>query len=192
MLPPPPAPRIPAVRPAFVLVLALVALPILVLFGAGMVTEDEIEGSKSLIMAAIYVLGAMVAPVVLWRRLRRRGAAASDALAAALGLAVGARPQSLGGGSPSVSPYSQTSFCWLRWDWCSPSSFGIAQAERAPHPARIILSQAAPSHLGIRNRRRTAPQRSKVRARPVSSRTIRSPRPFDSSARSRSRRIRGR
>src|SRR6185436_1998518 len=152
MLPPPPAPRIPAVRPAFVLVLALVALPILVLFGAGMVTEDEIEGSKSLIMAAIYVLGAMVAPVVLWRRLRRRGAAASDALAA----------------------------------------FGIAQAERAPHPARIIFSQAAPSHLGIRNRRRTAPQRSKVRARPVSSRTIRSPRPFDSSARSRSRRIRGR
>jgi hypothetical protein len=95
MLPPPPAPRTPAVRPAFVLVLALVALPILVVFGVGMVTEDEIEGSKSLIMAAIYVLGAMVAPVVLWRRLRRRGAAASDALAAALGLAVGGLALSL-------------------------------------------------------------------------------------------------
>jgi hypothetical protein len=39
---PPPAPRTPAVRPAFVLVLALVALPILVLFGAEMVTEDEL------------------------------------------------------------------------------------------------------------------------------------------------------
>jgi hypothetical protein len=36
----------------------------------------------------VYLLGAWVAPVVLWRRLVRRGTPPSDAVAAALGLAV--------------------------------------------------------------------------------------------------------
>jgi hypothetical protein len=57
------------VRPAFVWALVLVAFPILVLFSVGMVAEDEIEASKRLVMAPIYLLGAWVAPVVLWRRL---------------------------------------------------------------------------------------------------------------------------
>jgi hypothetical protein len=77
------------VRPALVWVLALVAFPILVLFSVGMVTDDEIEASKRLVMAPLYLLGAWVAPVVLWRCLVRRGIPPSDAMAAALGLAVG-------------------------------------------------------------------------------------------------------
>jgi hypothetical protein len=66
----------------------VVAFPILVLFSVGMVIDDEIEASKRLVMAPIYLLGAWVAPVVLWRRLVRRGTPPSDAVAAALGLAV--------------------------------------------------------------------------------------------------------
>jgi hypothetical protein len=76
------------VRPAFVWALVLVAFPILVLFSVGMVADDEIEAPKRLVMAPIYLLGAWVAPVVLWRRLVRRGTPPSDAVAAALGLAV--------------------------------------------------------------------------------------------------------
>lgn len=86
--PPPPSKPTPAVRPAFVWALVLVAFPILVLFSVGMVADDEIEASKRLVMAPIYLLGAWVAPVVLWRRLVRRGTPASDAVAAALALAV--------------------------------------------------------------------------------------------------------
>lgn len=68
----------------------LVALPILVLFGVGFVSDNEIAGSKRLVMAPIYVLGVLVAPGVLWRLLVRRGARPSGALAAALGVAMGA------------------------------------------------------------------------------------------------------
>lgn len=53
-----------------------------------MVADDEIEASKRLVMAPIYLLGAWVAPVVLWRRLVRRGTPPSDAVVAALALAV--------------------------------------------------------------------------------------------------------
>jgi hypothetical protein len=59
--PPPPSKPTPAVRPAFVWALVLVAFPILVLFSVGMVAEDEIEASKRLVMAPIYLLGAWVA-----------------------------------------------------------------------------------------------------------------------------------
>ncbi len=85
---PPPSKPTPAVRPAFVWALVVVAFPILVLFSVGMVIDDEIEASKRLVMAPIYLLGAWVAPVVLWRRLVRRGTPPSDAVAAALALAV--------------------------------------------------------------------------------------------------------
>jgi hypothetical protein len=86
--PPPPSKPTPAVRPAFVWALVVVAFPILVLFSVGMVIDDEIEASKRLVIAPIYLLGAWVAPVVLWRRLVRRGTPPSDAVAAALALAV--------------------------------------------------------------------------------------------------------
>jgi hypothetical protein len=86
--PPPPSKPNPAVRRAFVWALVLVAFPILVLFSVGMVIDDEIEASKRLVMAPIYLLGAWVAPFVLWRRLVRRGTPPSDAVAAALALAV--------------------------------------------------------------------------------------------------------
>jgi len=86
--PPPPSKPIPAVRPAFVWALVVVAFPILVLFSVGMVIDDEIEASKRLVIAPIYLLCAWVAPVVLWRRLVRRGTPPSDAVAAALALAV--------------------------------------------------------------------------------------------------------
>ena len=86
--PPPPSKSTPAVRPAFVWALVLVAFPILVLFSVGMVTDDEIEASKRLVMAPFYLLGAWVAPVVLWRRLVRRGTPPSDAVAATLALAM--------------------------------------------------------------------------------------------------------
>jgi hypothetical protein len=84
----PPSKPTPAVRPAFVWALVLVAFPILVLFSVGMVIDDEIEASNRLVMAPIYLLCAWVAPVVLWRRLVRRGTPPSDAVAAALALAV--------------------------------------------------------------------------------------------------------
>jgi hypothetical protein len=84
-LPPPPPPK---VRPVFVLALALIALPILVVFGAGMVTDDEIDASRRLIMAPIYVITVCVVPVLFWRRLRSESVPPSDALAAAFGLAV--------------------------------------------------------------------------------------------------------
>jgi hypothetical protein len=80
------------VRPAFVWALVVVAFPILVLFSVGMVIDDEIETSKRLVMAPLYLLGAWVAPVVLWRRLVRRGTPPSDAVAAALGLAWSSSP----------------------------------------------------------------------------------------------------
>jgi hypothetical protein len=70
-------------------VLILVALPILILFGLGLVTDNEIEASTRLVMAPIYLLGVLVAPPVLWRLLVRRGARPSSALAAAVGLAMG-------------------------------------------------------------------------------------------------------
>lgn len=87
-LPPPPQPRTSKVRPAFVLVLALIALPILVLFGADMVTDNEIDASTRLITALTYAIAVCVAPVLLWRRVRRRGVPTSDAMAAAIGFAV--------------------------------------------------------------------------------------------------------
>jgi hypothetical protein len=89
MLPPPPPPKSSALRPGFVVALMLVALPILLLFGLGLVTDNEIEASTRLIMAPIYVLGVLVAPPVLWRLLVRRGARPSSALAAAVGFAMG-------------------------------------------------------------------------------------------------------
>jgi hypothetical protein len=76
------------VRLAFVWALVLVAFPILALVSVGMVTDDEIEESKRLVMTPIDLLGAWVAPVVLWPRLVRRGTPPSDAVAAALALAV--------------------------------------------------------------------------------------------------------
>ena len=84
-LPPPPPPR---VRLVFVLALALIALPIFVVFGAGLVTDDEIDASKRLIMAPAYVIGVCVVPVLFWRRLRSEFVPSTDATAAALGLAV--------------------------------------------------------------------------------------------------------
>jgi hypothetical protein len=68
--------------------LTLIAAPFLVLFGTGLVTDDEIALSTRLIMAPIYILGVCVAPVVLWRSLIRRGTAWNDAFAAAVALAV--------------------------------------------------------------------------------------------------------
>jgi peptidoglycan/LPS O-acetylase OafA/YrhL len=84
-LPPPPPPK---VRPVFVLAVALIALPILVVFGGGMIADAEIDASTRLIMAPIYAITVFVAPVLLWRRLRSEGVPPSDAMAAALGLAV--------------------------------------------------------------------------------------------------------
>lgn len=86
---PPPPPAAPALRPVFVVVLAIVALPILALFGADLLTDSEIESSQRIFLAPIFVLGCVVAPAVLWRRLIKRGAPPSNALAAALGLAIG-------------------------------------------------------------------------------------------------------
>ena len=83
----PPSPLLPCARHSSG-ALVVVAFPILVLFSVGMVIDDEIEASKRLVMAPIYLLGAWVAPVVLWRRLVRRGTPPSDAVAAALALAV--------------------------------------------------------------------------------------------------------
>jgi hypothetical protein len=84
-LPPPPPPK---ARPVFVLALALIALPILVVFGGGMIADDEVDASTRLIMAPIYTITVCVAPVLFWRRLRSEGVPPSDAMAAALGLAV--------------------------------------------------------------------------------------------------------
>ena len=86
--PPPPPPHTSNVRPVFVLVVALIALPILVLFGADMVTEKEIDASTRLITALTFAIAVCVAPVLLWRRVRGRGVPPSDAMAAAIGLAV--------------------------------------------------------------------------------------------------------
>jgi hypothetical protein len=63
-LPPPPPPRTSYVRPAFVLVLALIALPIVVLFGVDMVTDNEIHASTRLITALTYAMAVCVAPVL--------------------------------------------------------------------------------------------------------------------------------
>jgi hypothetical protein len=76
------------VRPAFVWALVVVAFPILVLFSVGLVTDDEIDASERLVMAPIYLLGAWIAPVLLWRRLVSRGTPPTDAVAAALALAM--------------------------------------------------------------------------------------------------------
>lgn len=75
-------------RPVFVLVLALIALPILALFGVDMVTESEIDASTRLITALTYAIAVCVAPVLLWRRVRGRGLPTTDAIAAAIGFAV--------------------------------------------------------------------------------------------------------
>jgi hypothetical protein len=69
-------------------VLALIALPILFLFGADMVTEKEIDASTRLITALTFAIAVCVAPILLWRRVRGRGVPPSDAMAAAIGLAV--------------------------------------------------------------------------------------------------------
>ena len=59
--------------------LALIALPILVLFGADMVTEMEIDASTRLITALTFAIAVCVAPLLLWRRVRGRGVPPSDA-----------------------------------------------------------------------------------------------------------------
>ena len=73
-----------ALRPAFVVALALIAVPLLLLFGAGFL--NDIEGPWRLAMAPAYAIGAYVAPVVLARTAVRRGVPGGKATVAALGL----------------------------------------------------------------------------------------------------------
>jgi hypothetical protein len=76
------------VRPVFVWALVVVAVPILALFGSGLLTDTDIDGSIRLAIAPFYVLGAWVAPIVLARQLIRRRVPPGDAIVAALRLAV--------------------------------------------------------------------------------------------------------
>jgi len=71
-------------RPVFVWALALIALPILLLFGVGFVTD--IEGPWRIAMAPAYVVGAYVAPAIFVRRAVRQGVSGTKAVAAALGI----------------------------------------------------------------------------------------------------------
>jgi hypothetical protein len=80
-----PAPGAPALRPGFVWALALVAVPMLLLFGLGFLTE--IEGPWRGVMAPAYLIGAVVAPAILGLRTVRAGG--SRARGAAGGLALG-------------------------------------------------------------------------------------------------------
>lgn len=73
-----------ALRPSFVWALALIALPLLLLFGVGFV--NDIRGPWRLAMAPAYAVGAYVAPVVLARKALRRGVLGGKAMVAALGL----------------------------------------------------------------------------------------------------------
>src|SRR6266542_2647943 len=73
-----------ALRPVFVWALALIALPILLLFGVGFVTD--IEGPWRIAMAPAYVAGAYVAPAIFVRRAVRQGVSGAKAVAAALGI----------------------------------------------------------------------------------------------------------
>lgn len=71
-------------RPVFVWALALIALPMLLLFGIGFVTD--IEGPWRIAMAPAYVVGAYVAPAIFARRAVRQGVSGAKAVAAALGI----------------------------------------------------------------------------------------------------------
>jgi hypothetical protein len=73
-----------ALRPVFVWALALIALPMLLLFGVGFVTD--IEGPWRIAMAAAYAVGAFVAPAIFARRAGRQGVSGAKAVAAALGI----------------------------------------------------------------------------------------------------------
>jgi hypothetical protein len=73
-----------ALRPVFVWALALIALPMLLLFGVGFVTD--IEGPWRIATAPAYVVGAYVAPAIFVRRAVRQGVSGAKAVAAALGI----------------------------------------------------------------------------------------------------------
>src|SRR6266508_4228209 len=71
-------------RPVFVWALALIAVPMLLLFGIGFVTD--VEGPWRIAMAPAYVVGAYVAPAIFVRRGVRQGVSGAKAVAAALGI----------------------------------------------------------------------------------------------------------
>jgi hypothetical protein len=71
-------------RPIFVWALALIALPMLLLFGVGFVTD--IEGPWRIAMAPAYVVGAYVAPAIFVRSAVRQSVSGPKAVAAGLGI----------------------------------------------------------------------------------------------------------
>jgi len=73
-----------ALRPGFVWALALIALPLLILFGVGFVTD--LEGPWRFGMAPAYFIGACVSPAVLARSAVRHGVPGGKAIVAAFGL----------------------------------------------------------------------------------------------------------
>jgi hypothetical protein len=81
-----PAPPPPRVRPILAFAMAVLAVPILILFGLGLMNDEAVRWRP--IIFPTYVLGAWVTPILLWQRLVRRGVPRSDALAAAIGGAV--------------------------------------------------------------------------------------------------------
>jgi hypothetical protein len=80
----PNGPDVGALRPVFVWALALIALPMLLLFGVGFVTD--IEGPWRIVIAPAYAVGAYVAPAIFVRRAVRQGVSGAKAVAAALGI----------------------------------------------------------------------------------------------------------
>jgi hypothetical protein len=84
----------PRVHPAFTLALALVAVPILVLFGFGFMNDEGVPWRVVIVLT--YLSGAWLAPIVLAWRLVRQGVHLSDAVAAAIGASVAVLAVDLG------------------------------------------------------------------------------------------------
>ena len=76
----------PRVRPAFAWALALVAVPILVVFGFGFMNDEGVRWR--IVIVLTYVAGAWLAPIVLARQLVGQGVHVSDADAAAIAAGV--------------------------------------------------------------------------------------------------------
>ena len=84
----------PRVHSAFTLALALVAVPILVLFGLGFMNDEGVPWR--IVIVLTYVGGAWLAPIVLAWRLVQQGVHLSDAVAAAIGASVAVLAVDLG------------------------------------------------------------------------------------------------
>lgn len=72
------------IRPAFVWALAVVAVPILALFGTGFVTDTDLDGSLRIPVGVGYVVGAWIAPIAGALGSIKRGAPPAKAVATAI------------------------------------------------------------------------------------------------------------